>query len=428
MRSEMQELTPLDLSDRAGSAAGAPAPASGRRRVHAPSVEQPCSISILGATGSVGRSTLDLMAAHPGAFVVDTLTAQSSVEPLAQLALRHRARVAVIGDGDRYLELKGLLSGTGIEVAAGDSGLADGASRSVDCVMASIVGAAGLRPTFAAAGTGTRIALANKECLVSAGAVFLAAVAAAGGEVVPVDSEHAAIFQALGDAPMDSVESIVITASGGPFRTWSREAMDRATPEEAARHPNWSMGPKITIDSATLMNKCLELIEAYHLFPVEPDQLGVVVHPQSIVHGLVFYKDGSVIAQLASPDMRTPIALALAWPARLTAPTERLDLVKLASLTFEAPDEDRFPALRLARRVMEIGGTAGAVLNAANEVAVSAFLDRRISFTAIAAVTSDALESAFRSSRLAAAVNLDDVLAADNEGRALARSLLQRYS
>lgn len=385
------------------------------------------SLSVLGATGSVGSSTLDLVGRHGDGFAVEALTAQTNVAGLAELAKRHRARIAVIGDERHSDELKDRLAGTGIEVAAGETALIEAAQRPVDCVMAAIVGAAGLKPTFAAARMGQRLALANKECLVSAGAVFMQTVAESGTELVPVDSEHSAAFQAIAGADPKSIERIVLTASGGPFRTWSHEAIARATPEEAFKHPNWSMGPKITIDSATLMNKGLELIEAYHLFPVEPQQLDVVVHPQSIVHCLVEFADGSVLAQLANPDMRTPIALSLAWPARMYAPTARLDLVKLGTLSFEAPDEAKFPALRLAREALLLGGTAGAVLNAANEIAVEGFIDRRIGLPGIAALVEEVLHLAERTGRITQARDLGDVLAADAAARDMARGLLDRY-
>lgn len=385
-------------------------------------------ISILGATGSVGTSTLDLIARHGDAFEIDVLTAQTNVAALAELALRHRARMAVIGSELGYAELKARLAGSGTEVAAGPAALIEAASRPVDCVMAAIVGAAGLRPTFAAARAARRVALANKECLVSAGTVFMSAIKEAGAELLPVDSEHSAVHQSIADTDPRFIERIVLTGSGGPFRTWNAEQMAAATPEQAARHPNFSMGRKITVDSATLMNKCLELIEAFHLFPVAVDQLSVVVHPQQIVHGFVEFTDGSVIAQMGTPDMRTPIASSLAWPARMSAPATRLDLVRLGSLTFEAPDEQRFPALGLARRTLELGGTAGAILNAANEVAVDAFLERRIPFPAIAALAGAALEEGVRTGRVCEPACLDDVIAADEEGRALARGLLRRYS
>jgi 1-deoxy-D-xylulose-5-phosphate reductoisomerase len=288
------------------------------------------------------------------------------------------------------------------------------------------VGAAGIAPTFAAARCGGRVALANKECLVSAGEVFMDALERAGTELIPVDSEHSAAFQVLAGTAAESVETIVLTASGGPFRTWDAERISRATPEEAVRHPNWSMGAKISVDSATMMNKGLELIEAYHLFPVEARQLGVIVHPQSIIHCLVGYTDGSVIAQLSFPDMRTPIALALTWPARMATPTERLDLLKLGTLTFEPPDETRFPSLRVAREALQAGGSAPAVLNAANEVAVEAFLERRIGFAQIADLVAKCVEAAHERGLTRAAASLSDVLTVDAEARVLAHSLLSR--
>ncbi len=381
-------------------------------------------LSVLGATGSVGASTLDLVSRARHAFEIVALTGQSNADKLAELARTHGARRAVIGDPACYRRLKELLAGTGTLVGAGPEALIEAAADPADCVMAAIVGAAGLRPTFAAVGQGRRVALANKECLVSAGDIFMAEVERTGTELLPVDSEHSAVFQAIAGADPASIEQIALTASGGPFRTWDRERLARATPEEALRHPNWSMGHKITVDSATLMNKGLELIEAYHLFPVELDQLSVVVHPQSVVHCLVHYTDGSVLAQLSSPDMRTPIALSLAWPRRMATPTERLDLVKLGSLTFEAPDTERFPCLRLAREALARGGTAPAVLNAANELAVEAFLGRRIGFLEIARCVEDVLEKAEASDLVRVASSLEDILSVDLEARRLARSVL----
>jgi 1-deoxy-D-xylulose-5-phosphate reductoisomerase len=383
-------------------------------------------ITVLGATGSIGENTLDLVGRSPDGFDIVAVTAQNNAERLAALAIRHRARLAVIGEEARYGELKGLLAGTGIEAAAGEEALIAAAAEPADCVMAAIVGAAGLKPTFAAARQGRRVALANKECLVSAGDVFLAEIRDAGSELIPVDSEHSAAFQAIGAADPATIERIILTASGGPFRTWDRERLAAATPEEALKHPNWSMGAKITIDSATLMNKGLELIEAFHLFPVEQHQIEVVVHPQSIVHCLVALSDGSVLAHLSPPDMRTPIAVALAWPARMTTPVERLDLVKIGCLTFEAPDETRFPALSLARATLKRGGTAPAVMNAANEVAVQAFLERKIGFLDIAATVASCLEAAERRGLCGRASSLDDVLAADHEARVLASAAINR--
>jgi 1-deoxy-D-xylulose-5-phosphate reductoisomerase len=390
-----------------------PTPDAGRKR-----------ITVLGATGSVGTSTLDLVNRNPDMFEIVALTAQSNVEALAQSALACGAELAVVADAGSYQALKERLAGSGIEVAAGAEALAEAAERPADCVMAGISGAAGLRPTLAAVMQGRRVALANKECLVTAGEVFMEAVRRAGTELVPVDSEHSGAFQAIAGADPAAIERIILTASGGPFRTWSLEALADATPQQALCHPNWSMGRKITIDSATLMNKGLELIEAYHLFPVEAEQLEVVVHPQSIIHALVAYRDGSMLAQMASPDMRTPIALSLTWPRRMTTPTRRIDLVELGSLSFERPDERRFEALALARQAMRQGGTAPAVLNAANEVAVEAFLAGRLGFLQIAQLVAQTLEMAEGRGVLGEASDLDTVLAADAAARQLALNLL----
>ena len=381
-------------------------------------------ITVLGATGSIGRSTLDLLGRNPNAFQVVALTAHSNAAELAELAIRHRARIAVIGDATRLPELKERLAGTAIRAAAGEDALVAAAAEPADCIVAAIVGAAGLRPTFEAVRQGSRVALANKECLVTAGEVFMQAVRRAGCELLPVDSEHSGAFQAIAGSRMQDIEKITLTASGGPFRTWDTARIAAATPEQALCHPNWAMGPKITIDSATLMNKGLELIEAYHLFPVGLDRLDVVVHPQSIVHCLVSFRDGSVLAQLGAPDMRTPIALGLSWPARMTTPTERLDLVRHGSLTFEAPDCVRFPALTLARDALKRGGSAPAVLNAANEIAVAAFLARRIAFLDIAAIVGKCLDRAERGALMAPPGSLDDVVEIDRTARQLARDVI----
>jgi 1-deoxy-D-xylulose-5-phosphate reductoisomerase len=382
-------------------------------------------ISVLGATGSVGQSTLDVIGRNPHLFEVMAVTANSNAEMLARVAVRHGARLAVLADESHLGDLKEHLSGTGIEAAAGAAALNEAAARPADCVVAGIAGAAGLSPTLAAVAQGRRVALANKECLVCAGRIFMEAVQKAGTELLPVDSEHSAAFQLIAGSDPAAIERIVLTASGGPFRTWSREQLEHATPQQALMHPNWSMGRKITIDSATLMNKGLELIEAYHLFPVEPDQLEVVVHPQSVIHALVGYRDGSMLAQLASPDMRTPIAASLAWPARMAAPTRRIDLVELATLTFERPDETRFPALRLARQAMQTGAMAPCVLNAANEVAVAAFLTGRLKFLHIAQLVAEVLEIAAGRGLLADAEDLGAVLAVDAAARHLAQSALE---
>jgi len=388
---------------------------------------KPRAVTVLGATGSVGRSTLDLIGRTPERFDVVALTAGSNAAELAELAIRHRAKYAAIADATQYALLNKLLAGSGIEASAGEAAVTDAARLPADWIMAAIVGAAGLAPTFAAAGQGTCVALANKECLVSAGEVFLAAVAKAGARLLPVDSEHSAAFQAIDQSPSRCIEAITLTASGGPFRDWTAERLKAATPQEALKHPNWSMGPKITIDSATMMNKGLELIEAYHLFPVEAEQLRVVVHPQSIVHCLVHYCDGSVLAQMSCPDMRTPIAYSLAWPERMYAPTARLDLVALGQLSFEAPYELRFPSLRIAREALAAGGIAPTVLNAANEIAVGRFLAGQISFMTIAEVVEAAIEAAPAEIGITRAVTLDEVMEVDRAARRLALRLCAAY-
>jgi 1-deoxy-D-xylulose-5-phosphate reductoisomerase len=388
---------------------------------------KPRKVSILGATGSIGLSTLDLIGRSPELFEVVSLTAGTNAEQLASLAIRHKAKHAALAEASQYPRLKELLAGTGIAVSAGEEAVCEAARQPADWIMAAIVGAAGLKPTFAAASQGCYLALANKECLVSAGDVFLSAVKEAGATLLPVDSEHSAAFQAIDTSPSHCIETITLTASGGPFREWDAARLETARPEEALKHPNWSMGRKITIDSATLMNKGLELIEAYHLFPVGVDQLRVLVHPQSVIHCLVQYCDGSVMAQLSSPDMRTPIAYSLAWPERMPAPTERLDLARLAKLTFEAPDEARFPALRIAREALRAGGTAPTVLNAANEIAVEAFLIGRIGFMTIPKVVEAVLEVSVSEIGLARASTLDEVLEADRAARLLAERFCATY-
>ena len=384
-------------------------------------------ISVLGATGSIGESTLDLIGRDPSGFRVIALTAGHNAARLAALAIRHRAELAVIADAASYAALRDALSGTGIEAAAGEAALIEAASRPADWVMAAIVGAAGLRPTLEAVRQGRLVALANKECLVSAGDIFMSEVARAKATLLPVDSEHSAVMQVMTGSRAERIECVCLTASGGPFRNWSLEAMRAARSEQALNHPNWSMGPKVTIDSATLMNKGLELLEAHHLFALSPSKLEVLIHPQSIVHCLVHLSDGSVLAQMSSPDMRTPIAYSLAWPERMHAPTKRLDFAELGALTFETPDLQRFPALRVAREVLAAGGSAGTVLNAANEVAVAAFLDGRIGFLAIAALVEATLES---SSELLGRDRggVEDVLAIDAEARAKASGLLPRFA
>ncbi|MFA7428635.1 MAG: 1-deoxy-D-xylulose-5-phosphate reductoisomerase [Rhodospirillaceae bacterium] len=373
----------------------------------------PRSVTVLGCTGSIGASTLDLLRRNRASYQVEALTAHRNVAELAALAREFGARMAVIADPDLYAPLNEALAGSGIIAGAGPAALIEAADRPAEWVMASIVGAAGLEPTLAAIKRGAIIGLANKECLVCAGNLVMAAVARHGATLLPVDSEHSAIFQVFDFSQIDKVERITLTASGGPFRTWAREDMAAVTPEQAVAHPNWSMGAKISVDSATMFNKGLELVEAHHLFGLPEDRIDILVHPQSVIHSTVSYVDGSVLAQLGSPDMRTPIAFALGWPQRMAAPSPRLDLAQLGSLTFEAPDPGRFPALRLVRRALQSGGAAPTILNAANEIAVASFLDRRIGFLEIAAVVEDTLEAVVAP----APTSVDDVLEADAMAR-----------
>lgn len=382
------------------------------------------SVTILGATGSIGASTVDLIKREPARYRVEALSAKRNVPALAKLARELGARFAVVADADAYRDLKDALSGSGIEAAAGPAALVEAAQRPAEWVMAAISGAVGLKPTLAAIERGASVALANKECLVCAGSLFMRRAAAAGATVLPVDSEHNAIFQALASGPREAVRRVILTASGGPFRTWTREAIARATPEQALRHPNWAMGPKITVDSATLMNKGLELIEAHHLFALAPSEIDVLVHPQSVVHGLVEFSDGSVVAQLGAPDMRIPIAHCLAWPRRIAGPAPRLDLAAIRELTFEEPDLVRFPALALARRAMEEGGAAPTVLNAADEVAVAEFIAGRIAFPAIPALVEATLDAAAGKGWLKEPDGIEAALAVDHDARLMARALL----
>jgi 1-deoxy-D-xylulose-5-phosphate reductoisomerase len=384
----------------------------------------PRSITILGATGSVGTSTVDLIKRDPSRYRVEAVTARRSASSLAQIAREIGARIAVVADPDAYGDLKRALSGSSIEAAAGEDALKEAAERPADWVMASISGAIGLRPTLAAIERGATVAVANKECLVCAGALFMRRAAATGATVLPVDSEHNAIFQAMGSGRREDVKRIILTASGGPFRTWTREAIKAATPEQALRHPNWTMGPKITVDSASMMNKGLELIEAHHLFAAPLEQIDVLVHPQSVVHGLVEFRDGSVVAQLGSPDMRIPIAHCLAWPVRIDGPAVQLDLARVRELTFEAPDYDRFPALALARRALQVGGAAPTVLNAADEIAVGEFIGGRIGFGDIPVLVEKTLEAAESRGLTAEPSGIDAALAVDHIARSLARDLL----
>ncbi len=384
--------------------------------------QEPRSVTLLGSTGSVGTSTADLLARHPQRYRVEALAANCNVDKVAEQARRLRPRFVAMADDGVYAELKAALGGSGIELAAGAEAVVEAASRAADVVIAAIVGAAGLRPTLAAVRRGAVVGLANKETLVCAGDLVMAEARRSGATMVPVDSEHSAIFQVLEQQNRAAVQKLVLTASGGPFRTFSSERMASVTPDMAVAHPNWSMGAKISVDSATMMNKGLEIIEAVHLFGFTEDRIDVLVHPQSVIHSMVSYVDGSVLAQLGTPDMRTPISLALAWPHRLPFPAKTLDLVEIASLTFEKPDPVRFPALRLAREVLRRGGTAPTLLNAANEVAVQAFLAGRIPFLRIAR-TVEAVLGVLPASAVTA---LEDVLAVDGEARRLAEQFIAR--
>ncbi len=390
-----------------------------------PQINKALRVTILGSTGSVGCSTIDLIERHRESYEVEALTANANVELLAEQARRLRARVAVVADADKYRELRDALSGSGIEAAAGPQALIEAAERPADWVMAAIVGAAGLAPTLAAIRRGAVIGLANKECLVCAGALMMQAVRTHGATLLPVDSEHSAIFQVFDFDQPERIERIVLTASGGPFRNWSLADMARATPAQAVAHPNWDMGAKISIDSATMMNKGLEIIEAHHLFPVPAERIEVIVHPQSVIHSMVAYIDGSVLAQLGTPDMRTPIAYALGWPRRIAAPSARLDFASLTALTFEKPDIARFPSLRLAREALALGPYGPAVLNAANELAVAAFLAARIGLLDIARVVEDTLARFYVMRRVeTGGPTLEAVYAADAEARRAADGLI----
>lgn len=380
-------------------------------------------LTILGSTGSIGQNTLDVVTQLGGreAFDIAAVTGHDNIDLLAQQAKACGTAFAVTANDERYQALKDALAGTGIAVGAGKNALIEAASMPSDWVMAAIVGTAGLAPTLAAAHRGADIALANKECLVSAGDLFVRAVTEGGGRLIPVDSEHSAIFQALEDDQQHAVERIIITASGGPFRTWTREQMANVTPATARAHPNWSMGFKISIGSASMFNKALEMIEAKHLFNVRPDQIEVVVHPQSVIHSMVGYSDGSVLAQLGCPDMRTAIGYALTYPARTKLSVDRLDFAKLARLDFEAPDEVRFPALRLARTALERGGLQGAIMNAAEEIAFHAFVDGRIGFLEMADIAEAVMDEMIATG---SAETMDAVFAADEEARGRAAALV----
>jgi 1-deoxy-D-xylulose-5-phosphate reductoisomerase len=392
----------------------------------APSHDAPRGITILGSTGSVGQSTVDLIARDPQSYRVEALVAGNSVEALAEQARRLNAKLAVVANPQRYRALKDALAGTSIEAAAGPEAATEAASRPAEWVMAAVVGFAGLAPALVAARRGAMLALANKEALVCAGRLLLDAVDQSGGVLLPVDSEHNAIFQVLDPSQRHAIDRLVLTASGGPFRTWSLEDMANATRKEALAHPNWDMGAKISIDSATMMNKGLELIEAQLLFGLPAEQIEIVVHPQSVIHSMVAYRDGSVLAQMGTPDMRIPISHALGWPSRIDSPATKLDFMELPPLTFERPDSGRFPSLRLAREALMIGGLAPTVLNAANEAAVAAFLAGRIGFLDIARVVEDVLDvtKALQTSVEA----LQQVHSADMEARVRAEDAIQNHA
>ena len=379
------------------------------------------SVSILGATGSIGQNTVDLIARAPDRFDVHAVTARRNVRKLADIALKVKARFAVIADPTHYSELKRLLAGSGIDVGAGDHAVVEAAGRPADWVMGAIVGAAGLKPSLAVIRRGACLALANKETLVCAGDLVMAEVARHHAVLLPVDSEHSAIFQVFDFNHPERVSRILLTASGGPFRRFKRDEMAHVTPQQAVAHPNWSMGAKISVDSATMMNKGLELIEAAHLFPVPEELIDILVHPQSVVHGMVEYKDGSVLAQMGSPDMRTPISYSLAWPERMACPAPKPDFATIGALTFEAPDPERFPSLRLARDALKAGGSAPAVLNAANEQAVAAFLKGALRFLDIA----DCVAHCLNAIAVQPLQDVDAVTHIDQRARSEARAFIE---
>ncbi|MES0881877.1 1-deoxy-D-xylulose-5-phosphate reductoisomerase [Roseibium sp. SCP14] len=377
----------------------------------------PVRIIVLGATGSIGQSLADLIERNPEKFDVVALVANQNAAALAEMALRLNASAAVLASPDKHRELEERLHSSSIKVSSGDAAVMEAVEQEADLVVGAIVGAAGLKPTMAAIKPGRRIALANKECLVCAGDLFMERIRQTGAELLPMDSEHNAIFQVFEADQAHQIEKVILTASGGPFRTFSVEEMENVTPQQALKHPNWEMGSRITIDSATMMNKGFEVIEASHLFPVEHHQLEVLVHPQSTIHGLVQYKDGSLLAQMGSPDMRTPIAHCLSFPERMEVPVKRLNLAELGTLTFEAPDLKRFPALRLALEAMKSGDRASAALNAADEVAVEAFLRGRIGFLDISAAIEAVLENLTSSGSLSSFTDVEEVLDLDSEAR-----------
>lgn len=381
-------------------------------------------VSILGATGSIGRSTAQVIREAPGRFEVEAVVGGRDALALAAMARELRARCAVIADESALADLREALAGSGIEAASGRNAIIEAATRPADMVVGAITGAAGVEPTFAAIAPGRTIALANKETLVCAGEPFMRAAAAAGCRVLPMDSEHNAIFQALGGASPDTVEKMILTASGGPFRTWTKAQIDAATPEQALLHPNWLMGPKVTVDSAGLMNKGLELIEAHHLFAIPAEKLDVLVHPQSIVHGLVSFADGALVAGLSHPDMKVPIAHCLGWPDRVPTTARRLDLAELGSLTFERPDHARFPALKVAIEALRTGGAMPTVLNAANEIAVAAFLAGDLPFANICTLVETVCNDMARNGEARLLSNINEALAVDHIARERARTIL----
>jgi 1-deoxy-D-xylulose-5-phosphate reductoisomerase len=395
-----------------------------KRREKPKAVAATRSVTILGATGSIGSSTVDLLKRQPDRFSVAALTAHKNGVALAQLARELGASFAAVADQGAYKDLKAELSGSGIEAAAGDEAVAEAARRPSDWVIGAITGTAGLAPSLAAIERGATLALANKESLVCAGSLVMRRAKQTGATVLPVDSEHNALFQAMTAGRREDVTKVIITASGGPFRTWSKDDIRKATLQAALKHPNWSMGPKVTIDSATLMNKGLEVIEAYHLFNLHPDEIEVLVHPQSIVHGMVEFRDGSVIAHLGAHDMRIPIAHCLAWPDRIDGPAKRLDLAEIGSLTFEKPDLERFPALGLAWQALRTGSGATTVLNAANEIAVAEFVSGQITFTGIPALVEATIDAASKRGIMREPSSIADAIAVDHNSRSLARELL----
>ncbi|MBB5046340.1 1-deoxy-D-xylulose-5-phosphate reductoisomerase [Rhodopseudomonas rhenobacensis] len=386
------------------------------------------SVSVLGATGSIGDSTMDLLRASPERYQVEALTANTNVAGLAKLAKEFNARFVAVADPARLSELRAALAGTDIACGAGEGAIVEAAERPADWVMAAVAGAAGLKPALAAVDRGAHVALANKECLVCAGEFFMDRAAKAGATILPADSEHNALFQALASGNRDELTKVIITASGGPFRTWAAADIEQATLAQALKHPNWSMGQKITIDSASMMNKGLEVIEASWLFALSPDEIDVVVHPQSIIHGMVEFSDRSVVAQLGSPDMRTPIAHCLGWPDRIVGRAAPLDLAKIGTLTFEAPDYARFPGLKLAYDALRAGNGATTVYNAANEIAVAAFIAQRIRFGAIARLVEETMNSWIRAGNLAPLSCADDAIAVDHNARDMAAALLPQIA